>query len=166
MVPAEQVRIHLHQELPAAQAWAARRGFLLEWDSDLLEVRVTLSQAETNEAFFLRGRFDGYRALPPSWSFTDATWATTGVMSHFPRQRTNRFGSAMFISGGMATTGAAAVICAPFNRLAYGTERGPHTDWSLADWTRAGQGYVKALHLGDMLQAIARDFADTRGRMG
>lgn len=166
MVPIEQVRIHLDEEVPAAKAWASRRGAVLEWLPDLLEVRIMLTQPETNELFYLRGRFDGYRALPPAWSFTDATWASSGMACHFPRQRTSRFGSHMFIGGGVASSGgAAAVICAPFNRLAYSSERGPHADWALADWTGAGQGYVKALHLGDMLQAICRDFADSRGRM-
>ena len=58
-------------------------------------------------------------------------------------------------------------MCAPFNRLAYGAHEGPHSDWgSLAQWMTAGEGYVHAVKLGDMLSAILRDFRLSSGRMG
>ena len=63
MVPIEQVRIHVEEEMPAARAWATRRRVNLEWHPGLVEIRVTLVQRETNDVFYLRGRFDGYRAL-------------------------------------------------------------------------------------------------------
>lgn len=166
MVPTEVVRILVDSELPGAQAWAARRGFGLEWLPDRLEVRLTMTQAATNELFYLRGRFDGYRALPPVWSFTDQGWQATAVARYFPRIERPPFGSPIFIFGGPNTPeGKGAVICAPFNRLAFVEEHGPHSDWSLAGWTEAGPGYVRACTLGDMLQAVTRDFAATRGRM-
>lgn len=166
MVPSDHVRILVEAELPGAQAWAARRGFTLEWQPDALEARLVMTQTTTGEVFYLRGRFHGYRALPPVWSFTDPAWETTAIARHFPRVERPPFGAAMFIHGGPPNPeGPSAVICAPFNRLAYAPERGPHADWALAGWTEAGAGYVRALTLGDMLQAIARDFAASRGRM-
>jgi len=63
------------------------------------------------------------------------------------------------------------VICAPFNRLAYTTDSGPHADWGGPErWLEASNGasdrqQVRADTIGDMLQVIYRDFLVTRGRM-
>jgi hypothetical protein len=59
-----------------------------------------------------------------------------------------------------------AVICAPFNRLAYTDHAGPHGDWGgPQNWLNAGASQVHAETIGDMLQAIYRDFSVTRERM-
>ena len=58
------------------------------------------------------------------------------------------------------------IICAPFNRLAYATHDGPHSNWGdAAQWMTAGPGYVYAVTIGDMLQLILRDFSLSKGRM-
>ena len=63
--------------------------------------------------------------------------------------------------------GNRGIICAPFNRLAYNSHQGPHSDWGgPAQWMTAGPQYVHAVTIGDMLQSILRDFSFSKGRMG
>jgi hypothetical protein len=159
VVPRETTIIILEDELPGAQAWAGRHGVPLRWLPESLEVRVTLTQPETNEPFYLRGRFDDYRQLAPAWVFTDAGWAAEPRPQLFPRPGQSPYGASVLHS--------ASVICAPFNRLAYKEHRGPHDDWGgPANWLTAGRANeVTARHLGDMLQAIFRDLMYSRGRM-
>jgi hypothetical protein len=46
------------------------------------------------------------------------------------------------------------VICAPFNRLAYGEHGGPHGDWGgPLSWLNV-RGHVRATALADMLALI------------
>lgn len=161
MATREDSLLYLEDELPGARAWAERRDAPLTWVPDLLELRVALSQPETRDLFYLQGRFDGYRELPPTWSFTDVAWTAPASLSLFPKVSSTPYGSPLFI---MATSGP--VICAPFNRLAYAVHGGPHGDWTLAAWLAAGQaGQVRADCIGDMLSIIHRDFMLSRGRM-
>jgi hypothetical protein len=146
-------------ELPATREWAARAGVDLEWDAPVLELRAVLTQQATGERFYLNGKLDGYRAVPPAWCFCDAKWGTPGQKSNFPAVGSPPgFSGSIFHSNG--------VICAPFNRLAYKDNGGPHGDWGgPAQWLKAGAGYVHAETLADMLSAVARDLAYSRGRM-
>jgi hypothetical protein len=151
----------VEHEYAGARAWAERHKVSLSWATDSLEIRATLAQPETNETFYLRGVVDGYRALAPAWSFTDATWTSAPTPSLFPRPGAGPFGAPIFIMS------HGPVICVPFNRLAYGSHAGPHNDWGPPEnWVTAGQQYVTAHYLGDMLGVIYRDFRYSRGRMG
>lgn len=152
--------LYVEDELPSAQAWAERHGVPLVWVAEDLEIRVTLTQPETQEPFYLRGRVDGYRELPPEWRFTDSEWTAPPSGALFPKVARTPYGSTLFI------VSRDPVICAPFNRLAYVAHGGPHADWALAGWLAAGQaGQVRADCIGDMLQIIYRDLILSRGRM-
>ena len=87
-------------------------------------------------------------------------WSQANLNSaQIPQRSPN--GSSMFIRHN-----GLCVICAHFNRLAYGVKGGPHSDWGdPAQWTTAGKGYIHAVTIGDMLQSILRDFNYTEGRM-
>src|SRR5690606_221291 len=102
--------------------------------------------------------FDNYRAVAPAWTFTDSGWVAPPAQQLFPRPSIGP-GASIFHSN--------AVICVPFNRLAFAQHGGPHGDWGTpANWIEAGNGYVHAETVGDMLQVIWRDFTPTSGRMG
>jgi hypothetical protein len=162
MIPAADTIIIVEDELEGARHWAERRSVPLVWLPDRLELRATLVQPETKEPFYLRGIFDNYKAIAPAWTFSDATWALNGGAVSFPKVITPPHGSPMFITGG-----SGAVICVPFNRLAYVQHGGPHGDWGgSTNWLNAGGAYVRAETVADMLQAIRRDFLHTCGRMG
>jgi hypothetical protein len=161
LIPVGQSRIVVEQELEGARSWAERHGVCLEWLGEGLTLRATLVQPETHTSYFLRGTFGEYRALPPQWTFTDEKGQATGRLADSPKGVQTRFGASIFISHKQA-----AVICVPFNRLAYTDQGGPHADWGgPANWLNAGPGQVHAETVGDMLQAILRDFLYTRERM-
>ena len=138
-----------------AIAWAKRREVSLVV-ADALEINATLIQPETNNSFYLIGKFDSYRALPPEWKFGNENWKEDeGV--NFPANAPG------------AVFHGHKLICAPFNRLAYKdyNVKGPHGDWGgIENWLYAGgPNDVKAYTIGDMLACIWRDFVKTRGVM-
>ena len=163
MVPRETTVAILSEELPAAQAWAARHAVPMVWAPDTFDLRATLTQPGTDEQFYLRALVDDYRELPPAWTFTDKDWTGAPSMHLFPKVERTPFRAPLFINAN-----GLPVICAPFNRLAYSVHRGPHGDWGgPLSWLTAGQpDQVRALFLGDMLQLIYRDFLLSSGRMG
>ena len=153
----------IEAELPGAIAWARRHSIsLTSLFPEKRLLRVTFVQEPSHERFFLQGRFDQYKSLPPVWDWRDETWKETGAPSFGPRPQSTPFGSSIFLSHG-----SKIIICAPFNRLAFSEHGGPHSDWGgPAQWITAGSDYVQATTIGDMLHAIARDFHYTTDRMG
>ncbi len=161
MIPRRDTILIIEDELVGAVAWAGRHSIPLEWRPDDLEIRAILMQADDEQQpFYLRGRFDDYRAVAPAWVFSDKTWQSQGLPHLFPKPPANPpFGASIFHTN--------AVICAPFNRLAYGEHSGPHSDWGgPTNWMDAGAQYVHAETLGDMLHVIYNHFRFTHGRLG
>jgi len=164
VISAEHTKIIVEAELPGAQAWAGRHQLPFLWVPELLQVRVKLTQPETTEPFYLRGSFDDYRAIAPEWGFTDEWWTNIGDHRYHPPQVQTPHGPSIFIDYENR-----AVICVPFNRLAYKEKGGPHQDWGgPANWLSVkpvNPPRIHAVTVGDMLQAIYRDFVYSRGRM-
>ena len=165
MIPLAATDAAIADELPGAMAWATRRQIVMDTRSiPVRTLRLVLVQPDTNEKFYLQGTFEDYRAHPPLWQWFDASWSSTDALHLSPQDAGNRpaaLGGSMFINHN-----GKGLICAPFNRLAYGAHEGPHSDWgSLAQWMTAGEGYVHAVKLGDMLSSILRDFRLSSGRM-
>lgn len=161
MIPRASTVAIVTSELKGAHAWAGRHEVPLSWSSEKLQLEAILTQPETNEVFYLLGQFDNYREIAPAWSFSDKAALESPAVQFYPKVITPPFGGPIFIIS------KTPVICVPFNRLAYAAHDGPHGDWGGPEnWLSAGSGYVKADHIGDMLNVIHRDFIHTRGRMG
>ena len=164
MIPLAVTDVAIADELPGAVAWATRRQIVMDTRSiPVRTLRLVLVQPNTNEKFYLQGTFEDYRAYPPQWQWYDNSWSSTDSsrLSPKPGRRPSSLGASMFIHHN-----GKGLICAPFNRLAYGAHEGPHSDWgSLAQWMTAGKGFVRAVKLGDMLSSILRDFLLSSGRM-
>ena len=108
----------------------------------------------------LQGEFSDYKALPPVWDWRDKEWEKSSEPALSPNPVDNPLGSTFLLHHDKA------IICAHFNRLAYGNHGGPHSDWGdPAQWTTTGSGHIRAVTIGDMLQSILRDFCFTKGRM-
>lgn len=177
-VPADETRIIIESEIRGAQAWAERRGIGFTWVAETLELRVVLTQLAPGERFYLRGRFPGYRALAPEWTFSDENWGHAGRLCDAPNPAPTQFGASIFIvyENSALSIAKHAVICVPFNRLAYTDGSGPHADWGgPAQWMEVSRQPqapgapplpVRAEMVGDMLQVIYRDFVRSTGRMG
>lgn len=147
------------EELEPARDWARRAGVELTWDADSLELRAIFTQRATGERYYLRGRLDGYKAVPPAWEFCDQNWGSPGAKRNYPARAS--------LPGIGSVFHRKPVICAPFNRLAYKAHGGPHGDWGGPEqWLRAAPESAHAETLADMLALIARDMNYSNGRMG
>lgn len=160
-VPADTSRLLVAGELELAKAWFPRHQAVAEWRSEELELRVTLKKAGSELLYYLKGQFDEYRMLPPRLRFCGKAWDGETDPRNYPKvQRPSR--SPLCIMGG-----AGPVICAPFNRLAYVEFQGPHSDWGgPAAWQSVNTGVIRAVHIGDMLQALQVEVNDADGAMG
>lgn len=162
MLPAVVVDGVLAEEIEGALAWASRHRLVLDWNAATRTLRAALEQRDTLERFYLQGQFNDYKALPPTWVWCDRAWCNAGAPHLSPKPGRSPFGSSMFIKNNNT-----AIICAPFNRLAFGVHGGPHSDWGdPVQWMNAGGRHIRATTIGDMLQSIQRDFRHTGGRMG
>ena len=149
-------------ELEGASEWAKREHVKLEILVPQNLVRAVFVQESSGEEFFLQGRFDGYKELPPVWEWCNSDWSDPGNKRLSPEAAQTPYGSSMFLAKDNK-----AIICAPFNRLAFKVHGGPHRDWGeLSHWMTAADRYVYAATIGDMLHLIKRDFRHTAGRMG
>ena len=161
MLPPAVTAAAIRDELPGAMAWAERHKIAM--DTRLVanrKIRAVFVQ-DSDEKFYLQGTFGDYRAFPPSWEWYDDAWTSNADLYLSPHPGASCIGSSIFIQHN-----GRGLICAHFNRLAYGIHNGPHSDWgNPAQWMTAGQGYVHAVTIGDMLNSILRDFRFSNGRM-
>lgn len=150
MVPREVTVEVVRSELPGLEAWSARHdcSVRMDWASLVLQIVA--------EDWQLRAILEGYRALPPIWTVEDSGGANIiKSLSQSKGPRPEGISSLFHSSG---------VICAPFSRLAYGEEGGPHKNWGASTgWLSAGSGKVKATTLGDMAQVIWLHLTCARG---
>ena len=161
MLPDRVTAAALASEIEAACEWAGREQVQLDCSLPEKLLRAVFIRDDSSEHFYLQGRFDGYKALPPIWEWCDANWSNAGDRRLSPNAAQTSHGCSMYIDHR-----GTAIICAPFNRLAYAAHGGPHTNWGeLTHWMTVGGGVVYAVTIGDMLHTIARDFRYTSGRM-
>jgi hypothetical protein len=134
-----------------------KNALLLGWTFTGVDAQnFTLSmQAKDQSWFHLWCNCDGYGAVPPAWHWYNPDTNLRDQMKDTPK------GGAFFHGN--------AVICAPWNRLAYKRVdgRGPHDDWELANW-RANEKTGACKTLSAMaLRIYAELSADAfSGRMG
>lgn len=160
-IPRETIAATLGQpeEIPAAVAWARRRGLDLAYDAAALTVQLVLdgpgvSDQHSWERYVVQGVLEDYDVLPPAWRFLDPR--TDGVIG--PAAYPRPVGDSILHGNG--------VICAPWNRLAYQVEGGPHGDWGLpTGWKTPRPPYTHAVTIPDMLDRIHREVTRSQGRM-
>jgi len=160
-LPKETVKALLAQEseMPAARAWAHRRGLELDYDAEAITLRLALvgpgaAPGAGPEPYLITASLEDYDVLPPIWRFVDPrTGAVIGTAAY-----SHPDGSSVLHSNGL--------ICAPWSRLAYASEGGVHPDWgALTGWKTAAPTYTQALTIPDMLERITRDVRHSKGRM-
>jgi len=141
-------------ELPAITAWAERNDWRFTYDPAALKGRVEAEHpnvAGQLVAFW----FDvtGYpNEQPPAWWCGGDGMSVTTGKADYPRPPLTP--PPGLPNGSIFHPNQ--VICAPWNRLAYGVQGGPHPDWpALAAWKTYGAGYTQAHTIPDMLSALA-----------
>jgi hypothetical protein len=98
------------QEIPAALAWARRRGLELTFDELAFVLTLPLcgalpaSGSQPPERFLITGSLDDYDVLPPIWRYVEPR---TGELIGPPAYPT---AGSVFHSNGL--------VCAPWSRLA------------------------------------------------
>ena len=150
-------RAALAAEAPAARAWAARKGWKISINLRELRLTARMSHPADGAQLILRADFSDYRLLPPGWMFLDAN-GNERAPSAWPSPGAVLGGSSIFHSVG--------VLCAQFNRLAYGDFAGPHPHWGGAsNWLIVTEG-TRADTIADMLAVIRLHLLSSPGRMG
>jgi hypothetical protein len=159
MVPEETTRALIEGEAAGIEAWAARHGWSVEVDRVRLGLAATVPLPADGSLLVVLADLRGYRALPPAWRFIDPLTGQSGP-SAFP--------SAGTLPGGKGSIfHSNAVLCAPWNRLAYQDEGGPHDDWAGAtNWLNVEGDVTRARNIAEMLSAIDVHLRHSPGRMG
>jgi hypothetical protein len=146
-------------QIPAALAWAKRLGLELRYDDDrlLLHLRLEAPAATPEmvpEPYLIQGELEDFDVLPAIWRFLDPRSGADVGLAGYPRPE----GSSVLHTNGL--------ICAPWSRLAYKTEGGPHEDWgTMTDWKTPRPPYTQALTIPDMLDRLYRETRRSKGRM-
>lgn len=145
--------------MPAALAWARRHHLDLSFEGDALSLHLpfegpSANGADNPERYLIEGGLSDYDALPPMWRFVDPRTGQLIGPAAYPQP----VGASVLHTNGL--------VCAPWSRLAYGSEGGPHSDWGVATgWKAAGPGSSQALTIPDMLERLGREVRSSRGRM-
>jgi hypothetical protein len=149
MVPIETTIAVVEEEMVPLAATAARRGWVVAWQPDLLKVIAEGPHPADHKPVRLQADVTDYRSVPPAWTFLPPN-PSQGEPSQrpiFPKpgQLPGEIGS-IFHSN--------RLICAPFSRLAYNQHGGPHGDWGgPSSWLNV-KGYVQAVNLAEMFALI------------
>jgi len=145
-------RAHVERELTAIEPWATRHGWSSLWDEDRLLLVVLMRSAFDRERYIFEFTLDNYRELPPSIELVHPETGEAGTRRSYP-------------AGGRSYFHSKPVICAPWNRKAYQTLGGPHSDWAMANWASYRPNHSRVADILVLLQELIDDHASYTGRM-
>jgi hypothetical protein len=152
MVPANVTIACVEAELAGAEAWLVRHVVSHKFDRESLVFEAVMTHPATGKALRLVGDMNGYKAVPPAWTFVDHD-TNEPRQSAWPKGEPlpENAGSSIFILHRKQS-----VVCAPFNRLAYKDANGVHANWgNSSGWLQLqGPKHVKATTIGEMLAVI------------
>jgi len=132
----------VEEELPGVRCYAERHGWSVSWDPETLRLTFEGKHPNDNRPIRAIAALDGYRALPPAWSFEAPDTGATCL----PKPAPVGGQSSIFHNG--------CGICAPFNRRAYKQHGGPHGDWGGPECWLNVRGHVQATTLAAMFAVI------------
>ena len=109
MLPGRVTAAAIESEIEAAREWAKCEQMELQAVIPETLVRAVFTREVSGDQFFLQGKFDGYKALPPEWSWCNSDWSDSGNKRLSPEGAPTPYGGSIFLNHG-----GRAVICAPF----------------------------------------------------
>jgi hypothetical protein len=157
-IPPALARAEVERDITAAAAWACRHGWTLRADIDGLEVHAATYHPNAGRLLEVRAELDEYPALPAAWRCV-----TPGTIES-PPSAWPLPGQIAGISGSIFHTNPC--ICAPWNRLAYAVNGGPHAEWTMTSWRTIASDSTKADHIADMLDQIHTHLTVSPGFQG
>jgi hypothetical protein len=111
----------------------------------------------SSEDYLLEGEMADYSWQPPTWRFLDPRDGRDIGLPAYPAPGTMPNGSVLHTNG---------VICAPWNRLAYGDKGGPHSDWADSTaWRTTAPQHTRAHTIPEMLSRLHVEVTVSPGRM-
>jgi len=145
-VPKEVTVATVEDELDGIKSYASRHGWDVSWNPEIL--RLTFEGIHPNDGMKVRivANVDGYRALPPSWTFENPA-ESQPKQPFFPKAGTPKGGQGSIFHG-------SNTMCAPFNRLAYKQHGGPHGNWGGPECWLNVKGHIRETNLAGMFASI------------
>ncbi len=104
------------------------------------------------EKYIFEFSLDHYRELPPSIELVHPLTGERGTRRCYP-------------GGGRGYFHNNPVICAPWNRKAYASHGGPHSDWAASQWASCRPNHSRLGDILVLLQELIDDRATYTGRM-
>lgn len=115
-----------------------------------LKLRAYIASPIDREIYLYEFRFDRYPTEPPTIDMVDVRTGQRNAPSAFPTTKDSLYHGNN-------------LICAQFNRGAYGDRQGPHPDWVPANWQTAMPGVAS---IGEMLSVFSGRLMDPGGYHG
>jgi hypothetical protein len=162
LLPREDVLAFLgaDEEIPGAIRWAMHYGLAHTWDEATLTFRVWFQGGRDDsdrEPYLLGGTFEDFPTMPPAWRFLDPRSGRDIGPAAYPAAGPFQNGSVLHAHG---------VICAPWNRLAYADQGGPHADWTEPTrWQQLAPDRTHATTIPDMLARLRAEVAISASRL-
>jgi hypothetical protein len=157
LLPRLVTQAQLETERPAILAWAAKYGWSVGISPADRMIRVGTSHPAAGVALTGLADCAWYPSAAPAWQFVNAAGASARSAYPAPGNTPGISGSIFHRNG---------LICAPWNRLAYGELGGVHSDWGgIVNWKTAARGYTQAHTIADMLQALMIHLMASPGMM-
>ncbi len=125
------------EELAAAKSASEMFGWEIQVAQDGITLTIKMTSDVDKEVYIVEMRCDDYKELPPLFEFLLPN-GTRRVPSAYPVSSDSFFHTSL-------------VICFPFNRGAYNSYGGPHSDWAIANWQSL---CPQATTIGDILILI------------
>lgn len=159
----DEVLAYLDEEIPPAIAWLQYHRLDHTWNREHLSLSVALEglgdREGVTESYRLVGWFPDYRATPATWRFVDPRDGRDVGQAAYPA-------AGDYVPGAGSVLHSNGVICAAWNRLAYGDMGGPHSDWpNPAAWQSPIAGQTQAFTIADMLSRLFHEVAVSPRRL-
>jgi hypothetical protein len=152
-------------EMPAITAWAQRNGWIVTFDKTALKGRAEVQHPKMNRTIVFWFDVEGYPdRQPPAWWCGGDGESVSKAPADYPHPPLTATPAGSPVGSIFHMN---QVICAPWNRLAYGLHGGPHGDWaSLAAWRTNAPGNTQANEIVDMLSQLALHLSFSDGMQG
>jgi hypothetical protein len=140
-VDPELTRRFIEEELQAMAPLVASFGWEVVSAPANLTVSVKMKSSIDSQVYILEAKCDDYKALPPFFEFIHPETKERGTKRCYPAD------GSFFIS----PTDKSPCLCVEWNRKAYSSHGGPHTEWQMSNWITRRPGMTT---LGDFFHLV------------